>query len=195
MNRHRTAHHVSHKGDLENALQGDFDFKGNFAFATPLPQAPNPGLHIEGLGLIGLPLSERDAKLVIGIAAQAPFGRGERTVIDTEVRDTFEVEPARVTFQNPTWDVFVKELVSKSVWPELGVGTYKTPPRCELYKLLMYQTGSQSVHLSSTIDHLSSRLQLLTSSRVSLCILCSIRLTLLSFVAPKRRKECSQLSL
>jgi hypothetical protein len=133
---------------LEEALQGDFDFKGNYAFATPLPQAPNPGLHIEGLGLIGMPLSERDAKLIIGCAAQAPFGHGERTVVDTDVRDTFEIEPARVSFQNPTWDFFVKDLVSRSVWPELGVGPNTTPPRCSLYKLLLYQTGSQLVSSS-----------------------------------------------
>ena len=134
-----------HQGDLEEALQGDFDFKGNYAFATPLPQAPNPGLHIEDLGLIGLPLSERDAKLIMGCAVQAPFGHGERTVVDTNVRDTFEVEPAKVSFQNPAWDFYVKDLVTRSIWPELGVGVYTTVPRCELYKLLLYQTGSQCV--------------------------------------------------
>jgi hypothetical protein len=139
------AHCFDYQADLQAALQGDFDFKGNYAFAIPLPQAPNPGLHIEGLGLVGLPLSERDAKFIIGCAAQAPFGQGERTVVDTNVRDTFEIEPARVSFQNPTWDGFVKDLVSRSVWPELGVGPYKTPPRFELYKLLLYQTGSQCV--------------------------------------------------
>ena|ERR1700689_4789964 len=134
---------IDPQADLENALQGDFDFKGNYAFATSLPQAPNPGLHIEGLGIIGLPLSERDAKLIIGCATQAPFGHGERTVIDTNVRDTFELDPRRVTFANPRWNEFVQDLVLEKVWPELGAGPYTSPPRCELYKLLLYQTGSQ----------------------------------------------------
>jgi len=51
-----------------------------------------------------------------------------------------------------TWDSFVKDLVSRSVWPELGVGPYKTPPRCELYKLLLYRTGSQYVPRFITLD-------------------------------------------
>lgn len=119
-------------------MGGDFDFKGRYAFATPLPQAPNPGLHIEGLELVGLSLSERDTKLIIWCSVQAPFGHGERTLVNTDVRDTFEIEPANVSFQNPVWDAFVNDVVTKSVWPELGVDTYLTPPRCELYKLLLY---------------------------------------------------------
>jgi hypothetical protein len=129
--------------DLEYALDGDFDFQGKYSFAATLPQAPNPGLHIAGIGLIGLPLSERDAKLIIENSTQAPFGQGDRTVVNTEVRDTFEIEPARVSFQNPIWAGFLEKVFSTSVWPELGVGAYPTPPRFELYKLLLYQTGSQ----------------------------------------------------
>ncbi|THH12663.1 hypothetical protein EW146_g7492 [Bondarzewia mesenterica] len=45
------------RADLEAALTGDFDFKGKYAHGQVLPDAPNPGLYIEGLGLIGLPLS------------------------------------------------------------------------------------------------------------------------------------------
>lgn len=132
------------QGDLEDALNGDFDFTGNFAFTKTLSSAPSPGLHIDGIGLIGLPLSERDAQLIAGCAKQAPFGHGERTVVDTAVRDTFEVEPARVKFMNPAWDGYMRGLVTESIWPELlGAGTCTTPARCELYKLLLYKTGSQ----------------------------------------------------
>lgn len=94
------------------------------------------------MGLIGLPLSDRDATTIISQAAQAPFGKGEQTVIDTTVRDTWEIEPANVSFLNPQWQAFIDEVAFKKVWTTLGVKPYSTKPRCELYKLLLYQTGS-----------------------------------------------------
>jgi hypothetical protein len=131
------------QGDIESALEGDFDFRGNFAFSNPAPLAPNPGLHITPLGLIGLPLSLRDARLIIEASSQAPFGHGEETVVDKEVRDTWEIEPKNVRFENPKWDAYVKRDVVTTVWSELGVGPWNSPPRCELYKVLLYETGSQ----------------------------------------------------
>lgn len=92
---------------------------------------------------MGLPLSDRDAKLLKDCARQAPFGKGEQTVVDTEVRDTWEIDPAKVSFTNPAWTSFVEKVVVSMVWEELGVAPYSTTPKCELYKLLLYETGSQ----------------------------------------------------
>lgn len=128
--------------DLEAALKGNFAFSGTFATSCNLADAPNPGLTIRGLGLVGLPLSERDAHSIIEQATQAPFGRGTETVIDTEVRDTYEINPARVQFTNPAWDGFVAKALAKHVWPALGIQTAVVPPRHELYKLLLYRPGS-----------------------------------------------------
>lgn len=80
---------------------------------------------------------------IAGCATQAPFGHGERTVVDKKVRDTFEIEPSRVRFTNPLWEPFITQTVAKAAWTKLGVAPQKTLPRCELYKLLLYQTGSQ----------------------------------------------------
>ena len=124
-------------------MSGDFNFKGNAYYSATLPQAPNPCLSIEGLGMVGLPLSERDAKSIISCSAQAPFGHGERTVVDREVRDTWEIEPSNIKFLNPAWEAYVQNLAMTSVWQGLGVAPYSTLPKCELYKLLLYETGSQ----------------------------------------------------
>lgn len=129
--------------DLNKALAGDFDFKGTYAHSDTHQNAPNPCLSIDGLGLIGLPLTPRDAKLIIGCSAQAPFGQGELTVVNTEVRDTWEIEPSKISFVNPAWDSFIQREVVKSVCQALGVAPTSIPPRCELYKLLLYETGSQ----------------------------------------------------
>ncbi|KAF8844491.1 hypothetical protein BDN67DRAFT_962852 [Paxillus ammoniavirescens] len=130
------------KADLEDVLVGDFDFQGEFAFSSVLPQAPNPGLHIDGLGLIGLPLSHRDAQFIKETSIQAPYGKGTQTVVDKNVRDTWEIDPQRIQFTNPAWKPYIDGTVVDMVRKALGAAVPTTPPRCELYKLLLYETGS-----------------------------------------------------
>ena len=120
------------------------EFPGSYAYSSLLPVAPLPRLSIEGLGPFGLPLSETDAKRVIGFASQAPFGQGSETVVNKEVRDTWEIDAARVKFENPVWYSYVQDLAVNTVCSKLGGSTrYNTPPRCEVYKLLVYETGSR----------------------------------------------------
>jgi hypothetical protein len=132
--------------DLEDALgDANFSFNGNFYHANTLTTAPNPCLYISGLGLVGLPLSERDAKSIVSCATLSPFGHGERTVVDKDVRDTWEIEPAKIVFANPEWLKYVDGVVCSEVCRVLGVAIGNSPPKMELYKLLLYETGSQSV--------------------------------------------------
>ncbi|KAF4617001.1 hypothetical protein D9613_008504 [Agrocybe pediades] len=131
------------RGDLEETLEGeDLKFAGGFHHCALQPTAPNPCLHIAGLGLVGLPLSERDAKTVISVASLAPFGRGERTLVDKEVRDTWEIEPSKISFANPEWDKYIDQTVCVEVCRALGVTIGNIPPKMELYKLLLYEKGS-----------------------------------------------------
>jgi len=118
-------------------LEGDFEFNGSFAYGSKMSNAPNPLLSIDGLGAIGLPLSEREAKAIIGCSAQAPYGHGQRTVVNKNVRDT------KITFQNPDWTRFVEDVTMPAVINGLGASPSQGVPRCELYKLLLYRTGSQ----------------------------------------------------
>lgn len=107
---------------------------------------------MEGLGLIPLPLTDRDAKAIISRSAQAPYGHREITAVNTKVRDTWQIEPAKITFQNAAWDVFVRDTVVPSVSQTLNGTAFRTPPRCELYKLLLYETGSQFVPCSYPLN-------------------------------------------
>ncbi|KAF9648913.1 hypothetical protein BDM02DRAFT_3128680 [Thelephora ganbajun] len=129
------------RGDLEGVLKGDFDFKGKFALSETFASTPLPGLYIEGIGVIGFPLSERDAKLIEAAATQAPFGKGTETVVDTTVRDTFEINPDRFSFKNPAWIEFLRTVTKKAA-DGLGLSPNLPPPRADLYKLLLYKTGS-----------------------------------------------------
>ncbi|KAJ7508332.1 hypothetical protein B0H11DRAFT_2217634 [Mycena galericulata] len=136
--------------DLEAALAADFAFKGKYAHSSVLQGAPLPGLSVEGMGTIGLPLSSRDAEALRSHAKQAPFGHGDKSVVDTSVRDTWEVPADAVKFTNPAWNKFIADTVVKEVVQALGVSySPAIAPRCELYKLLLYETGS---HFSAHQD-------------------------------------------
>ncbi|GBE89811.1 hypothetical protein SCP_1701360 [Sparassis crispa] len=127
--------------DFRDILAGDLAFKGTFAFNRTYPDAPNPILNLDHLGTVGLPLSVREAEAIKSQAEQAPFGKGERTVIDKTVRDTWEMDAKQVRFDSPAWNLFLDRVVQE-VCAELGVNIAASKPRCELYKLLLYETDS-----------------------------------------------------
>ncbi|KAI9060522.1 hypothetical protein FKP32DRAFT_1595275 [Trametes sanguinea] len=128
-------------GELEEILTGDLKFTGAFSFNKTYSSAPNPALEVEGLGTIGLPLSTRDAAAIKAHAAQAPFGKADKTVIDRTVRDTWEIDANQIRFQNASWATFMDTTV-REVCQVLGINFEASKPVCELYKLLLYETGS-----------------------------------------------------
>ena len=72
------------------------DFGGDFSFHEKIKSTPNPLLTLTGLGTIGLPLSAREAAVVKANCKRAPFGMGERTVVNKAVRDTWEMDASEV---------------------------------------------------------------------------------------------------
>ena len=103
------------------------------------PKLPNlPGLHVEGVGLVPVPLTDDLAKKLVAVAQQAPHGRGMETVVDTSVRNTWQIEPSKVRLANPAWNAALQSLVSETV-TALGVDAQSV--RSELYKLLLYEPG------------------------------------------------------
>jgi predicted 2-oxoglutarate/Fe(II)-dependent dioxygenase YbiX len=110
---------------------------GSFCTSASIP-ACFLGLEVTNIGSIGLPLSANQAKELIAQCQQAPFGRGEKTVVDTDVRRVWELEPSQFAITNPQWQQQLKAICD-TVQTELGV---IEPVVCELYKLLVYETGS-----------------------------------------------------
>ena len=101
---------------------------------------PLPGLCIEGVdGILGLPLCELQARAVIEQCCQAPYGRGEQTIVDTSVRKTWQLNPSKVTILNPEWEERLDDLVLQ-VKKELGCAS-TARIACKLYKLLLYEEG------------------------------------------------------
>jgi len=55
-----------------------------------------PTIDIGGVGRIALPILPTPAERLAAIAEAAPYGRGEETVVDREVRRTWQVDSAKV---------------------------------------------------------------------------------------------------
>ena len=67
---------------LLEALAG-IDRPGDM-FAAGDRAAAMPGLEVDGLGTVGLPLSKAQARALIRRCRQAPYGKGTQTLVDTE---------------------------------------------------------------------------------------------------------------
>jgi hypothetical protein len=122
------------------ALEELLDSLGESAqFATSGSLTPViPGLEVEGAGPIRIPVAAADAKRLIARAVQAPYGRGERTIVDTDVRRVWQIEPSQITLRNAAWKDHVAAIVD-AVRDEFGIRQKVTP---HLYKLLVYEKGS-----------------------------------------------------
>lgn len=121
---------------LEKLIAGLGD-SSEFAAWGTLPPAL-PGLEVEGAGTIGLPVSAEDARRLIAVADQAPFGRGTETIVDTGVRRVWQIEPSRFVLRNPDWSAQVEAMVG-AVRQRFAI---RGKVRAELYKLLVYEEGS-----------------------------------------------------
>ena len=110
---------------------GDFYAAGSTELAAP-------NLSVDGVGLISLPFQQNQLAQLIASASLAPFGRGEQTIIDTAVRKTWQVDAAHLHFGGRHWQASLDAIVA-TVSAGLGVSD---PVTAQLYKLLIYDTGS-----------------------------------------------------
>jgi hypothetical protein len=113
---------------------GSFAAGGNVQFSFP-------ALQISGFSeKIGLPINSLQVGKVVEKCSRAPFGRGEDTIVDTSVRNTWQLNPSQFSIGNQrAWKKELKSLVGR-VKTELGCDATQDVT-CELYKLLLYEPG------------------------------------------------------
>jgi hypothetical protein len=97
-----------------------------------------PTIDVDGVGRIAFPILPAQARRLVAVAEAAPCGRGEETVVDREVRRTWQVDSAKVRIGGRHWDKTLAGLVADIA---LGLGVSE-PVAAEFYKLLVYDTGS-----------------------------------------------------
>ena len=110
---------------------------GDF-YATGTTDVYAPGLEVDGVGVIALPLLPSQAAQLIAMAERAPYGRGEETVVDTEVRRVWQIRADQIRLQGRNWGRSLDAIVARAA-EGLGVSG---PVEAELYKLLVYDQGS-----------------------------------------------------
>ncbi|WP_344495867.1 2OG-Fe(II) oxygenase [Nonomuraea monospora] len=93
-------------------------------------------MKVDGVGPLRFPVSDEQAVQLRGLGRRARFGRGEQTLTDPEVRDTWEIPKKLVRVKRT--EAFATAL--DGMRQELGL-----PPHCELtpelHSMLLYETG------------------------------------------------------
>ena len=119
---------------LSNILRG-VEHDGDFFARGALAGAP-PLMTIEGVGELAYPLLPIQAEALRSCATRAPYGSGEETLVDEQVRRSWQIEPGRVTLE-PAWAERLEALTGEAT-RGLGV-TGEVEAR--LYKVLLYEEG------------------------------------------------------
>src|SRR5262245_50434742 len=119
------------------ATLAKIDRPGTFCTSGTLPPVL-PGLEVAGIGPVGLPLATDQAAALKKHAHQAPYGKGTKTLVDTDVRRVWEIDADQVELANPEWPAVLKQAVGV-VQSELGLKKQKL--EAHLYKLLLYEPG------------------------------------------------------
>lgn len=110
---------------------GDFFVRG--ALETPMPR-----VEIDGVGVISFPIPDSQIQVIIKHAKRAPYGRGGETILDTSVRNTWQLTPANVRIGGKSWGRSFQQILSTVAD---GLGCTGMDISAEFYKLLIYEEG------------------------------------------------------
>ncbi|KAL2057964.1 hypothetical protein ABVK25_001581 [Lepraria finkii] len=114
---------------------------GSFATFGIIDSFVHPGISVDPIGTVRLPLSEEDAHTLVQASHKAPFGKGTETVVDESVRKTWEIDAGKIHFLNKAWQSCLDRTV-EHVAGELGVADGAINVRAEFYKMLLYGKGA-----------------------------------------------------
>src|SRR6266567_3823627 len=104
-----------------------------FCVAGCLPDV-EPGIEVDGLGAIKLPLKRATATRLVAHCRVAPYGKGTETLVDTKVRNTFELDPQKFRLSQE-WNAAVARAAHLAA-EQLGLPGEQVEARP--YKLLVY---------------------------------------------------------
>ncbi|KAJ6632203.1 hypothetical protein B0H10DRAFT_1976516 [Mycena sp. CBHHK59/15] len=126
------------QADFRLALEEGFDFDGVFAFSSryTMGNAPNPCLNIDGLGTVGLPLNERDARAIISASVPVSASKDE-----SAPSGIWEMSSEKVHFDNPAWATWIQNTAGLAASTALTAYS-AVRPTYTLRKLVLHEKGS-----------------------------------------------------
>jgi hypothetical protein len=111
---------------------------GDF-YATGVVETPMPSLSIEGVGVISFPVPQAQARAMIAQAAErAPYGKGEKTLVDETVRKVWQIAPGKIKLGGKGWTTHFNQIVTRAA---VALGCDGATVSAEFYKLLVYDEG------------------------------------------------------
>ncbi|CDF36248.1 unnamed protein product [Chondrus crispus] len=104
-------------------------------------QLPAPGLRIQGMSApISFPLTPSQAEEISGLAIPCSQNIGAKSANSSQAADSFQLEPEKLTFENPEWIVELKGFFDQ-ICNDLGV--LRKDVQFDLSTLLLHRPGGQ----------------------------------------------------
>lgn len=97
-----------------------------------------PRIAVDGVGVLSFPVPDTQVRALMAEAERAPYGRGPDTVVDTAVRDCWQIDAARVQVAGGTWPATFEQILAAA---GVGLGCPADRLDARLYKLLIYEPG------------------------------------------------------
>lgn len=120
------------------ALLGTLASAGSFSARRTAP-AGDLSIEVRGIGPLGLPVPDAQARQLCQIGRPARYGQSERTLLDPRVRDTWEIPLSRVRIDKRRWAQTIHPVLER-LRRDLGL-----PDGCELaaelHSMLVYAPG------------------------------------------------------
>ena len=126
---------MNHK-TLEKLLQS-IDRPGDYCTHGRL-LIPMPVLEVDGVGVLSFPVPDVQIRALVEMAERAPYGKGTETMVDTSVRDCWQIDAARVRLGGRAWPETFSEILGATAD---GLGCPVERLDAQLYKLLVYPSG------------------------------------------------------
>ena len=119
---------------LARTLRGD----AQTAFSVELTaKTDDLSLEVGGFGHVRFPVTPAKARKLLGLGQPARFGRGDETVTDPDVRDTWEIPKHHVRAE---WNDATLKVILATVKEELGLPN-AAELTADLHSLLVYETN------------------------------------------------------
>ena len=131
----RTTYNTEQKG-IEDLLQS-LDRPGDYCVHSKLI-SPIPLLQVERVGTVAFPVQETQVRALLAVAERAPYGKGPETVLDTSVRDCWQIDSSAFAVSGQGWTESFKAIVAKV---SEGLGCPSERLEARPYKLLVYEPG------------------------------------------------------
>lgn len=134
-----TGFHIEYAEDWQELedLLGSVDRPGEF-YAHGREFLAMPVVEVAGVGALSFPVAVSQIRSLVAAAERAPYGKGTDTLVDTSVRDCWQLDAGRIRLGGAAWGNTMQRILDAVT---AGLGCPAGSLDARLYKLLIYESG------------------------------------------------------